>query len=356
MGPVSKTGPIQRRRKVNLTTYAIETSELTKRFPRTLGYLDLLPGRPSRPEFLALRNVDLQVNTGELFGLLGPNGAGKTTLMKILSTLILPTSGRARIHGYDVVKQDRQIRKIIGYVISEERSFYWRLTGRQNLLFFATMDNLSPREADRRLAELLELVGLADEADVPFRNYSKGMRSRLAIARALLSVPEVLFLDEPTRALDPPTAHAIRRFIRETLVGQQGKTVFLATHDLYEAWEMCDRIAIIDRGEIRTSGSPAEIAQAWNPESRYVLEVDSIREELLCEIQTWRGVISVVVSSSAPSSCTLQVTLARNNAEIADVVGCLVSRGVRVGACQPEHIPLYDAFTHFTGKGLRDGA
>ena len=332
-------------------TYAIETVELTKRFPRVPSYRDLLPGRPKRPEFPALQNVNLRVNTGELFGLLDPNGAGKTTLMKILSTLILPTSGTALVHGHDVRKEGEQVRRIIGYAISEERSFYWRLTGRQNLRFFAIMNNLSAEETNRRVAEALELVGLEDKANVPFRNYSKGMRSRLAIARALLSIPEVLFLDEPTRSLDPPTAHAMQQFIKGTLVGEHEKTVFLATHDLHEAEELCDRVAIIDRGEIKVCGPPEDLGRFWSTECSYVLHVDTASEHLLDEIRTWQGVLGVTLLSSSAPWCMLRVALGGAGSEIAEIVEGLVRSGVRVEACYPEHIPLYDAFTHFTERG-----
>lgn len=328
--------------------YAIEAVDLTKRFPRAPNYLDLLPGRPQRLEFPALRNVSLCVNTGELFGLLGPNGAGKTTFMKILSTLILPTTGTALVHGYDVRKHGAEIRRIVGYVIGEERSFYWRLTGRQNLRFFAAMNNLSSPDSARRVTETLELVGLQDKADAPFRNYSKGMRSRLSIARALLSVPDVLLLDEPTRSLDPPTARAMQQFIKGTLVGEHGKTVFLATHNLHEAEDLCDRVAIIDRGGIKVCGSPEEMGGQWGTERGYSLQVVGMTEDLLEETRTWQGVIDATILSSSPSRCTLRITLDGAVFGIADVVERFVRSNVRIEACHPEHHPLYDAFAHFT--------
>lgn len=246
----------------------IEAFGLTKQFARAAGLLRL--GR--LPPITAVDHVDLQVEEGELFGLIGPNGAGKTTLVKLLCTLILPTSGSARIAGYDL-SQDRAIKAAVGLVVSDERSFYWRLSGRRNLLFFAALHGLTGREAARRVEEVLELVEMRPLADQRFATYSTGMRQRLAIARALLHRPRVLFMDEPTRSLDPGATRRLHALVR-TLVAEQGVTVFLTTHDLNEAETLCSRVAVMHRGRIRASAPPDQLRRTLRPGEDYILILD----------------------------------------------------------------------------------
>ncbi len=203
--------------------------------------------------------VDLVVEKGEVFGILGPNGAGKTTLIKILCTLILPTAGSARINGFDIEKESGRVRESIGLVTTDERSFYWRLTGRQNLEFFASLHNFYSDDARNMVDELLGVVDLKYAADERFLNYSAGMKQRMAIARGLLNDPAVLFMDEPTRSLDPGAAQGLRNFIKEEIVKERGKTIFISTHNLEEAEELCDRVAIFDDGRIKVIGSPADL-------------------------------------------------------------------------------------------------
>ncbi|UEC42610.1 MAG: hypothetical protein METHAR1v1_740008, partial [Methanothrix sp.] len=176
---------------------------LTKTFAAPRGIADLLHRRPSPGGVTPVAGVDLLIRKGEVFGILGPNGAGKTTLIKILCTLVLPTAGAAKVNGYDVVRESGRVRDSIGLVTTDERSFYWRLTGRQNLEFFASLHNFYSDDGREIVEELLEVVDLKDAADVRFLNYSAGMKQRMAIARGLLNDPAVLFMDEPTRSLDP---------------------------------------------------------------------------------------------------------------------------------------------------------
>lgn len=203
--------------------------------------------------------VDLSIRKGEVFGILGPNGAGKTTLIKILCTLILPTEGEARVDGFDVVKESGKVRESIGLVTTDERSFYWRLTGRQNLEFFASLHNFYSDDARDMVDELLGVVDLKFAADERFLNYSAGMKQRMAIARGLLNDPSVLFMDEPTRSLDPGAAQGLRNFIKEEIVRERGKTIFISTHNLEEAEQLCDRVAIFDDGRIKVVGSPNDL-------------------------------------------------------------------------------------------------
>jgi ABC-2 type transport system ATP-binding protein len=207
----------------------------------------------------ALDGVNLQVGQGEIVGLLGPNGAGKTTLLKILCTLLLPTDGRAAVNGHDVVQAPRSVRRAVGYCLDTERSFYHRLTGRQNLAFFAALNNLGSQQTPARIAEVLGMVGLNGAAGEPFMTYSKGMQQKLGLARALLTDPAVLLLDEPTKSLDPGAAGEFRRFLRSILMGRLGKTILLVTHSLEEARLCCDRLAIMHQGRIIFQGVWPEV-------------------------------------------------------------------------------------------------
>jgi ABC-2 type transport system ATP-binding protein len=214
-----------------------------------------------------LKGVSLEVYPGEALGLLGPNGAGKTTLLEILCTLLLPTGGQASVGGYDVVREARKVRKVVSYCPSASDNFYPRLTGVANLEFYALLNNLSPQEARRKIQTVLDLVELDVRSDVPFQRYSEGMKQRLALARALLTDPELMLLDEPTRSLDPVLQEEIRKFVRERVVAKLGKTVLLVTHSLLEAEQVCDRLAILHRGQIVSIGTPEEIKQAGGGEN-----------------------------------------------------------------------------------------
>jgi ABC-2 type transport system ATP-binding protein len=205
----------------------------------------------------AVRGVSFDIGRGELFGLLGPNGAGKTTTIKMLITLLLPTSGSARVLGLDVVRDARAVRRRVGYVFGGDRGLYQRLSGLDNLRYFAELYGVPPREQKRRIGELLDAVGLTGRERERVEGYSRGMRQRLHIARGLLHDPEVLFLDEPTIGIDPIGA----RELRETVAGlvSAGKTVLLTTHYMFEADALCDRIAVIANGRIVAEGTPGQL-------------------------------------------------------------------------------------------------
>jgi ABC-2 type transport system ATP-binding protein len=235
-------------------TPAILVENLIKRYPVIGGFRELVRHPLKRPTRTALDGVSLSVEPGLAFCLLGPNGAGKTTLIKVLTTLVLPDGGRVFVNGHDAEKSPAAVRKAIGFAINDERSFYWRLTGRQNLEFFGALNGLRGRQRSDQIAAVLRLTGLESAANLRFNAYSTGMRQMLAFARALLTDAEILFVDEPTRSLDPQAAARIRRFLRDELVGVRRKTVFWATHDLAEAAEFGSEIAVIDRGRIRVRG------------------------------------------------------------------------------------------------------
>ncbi len=241
---------------------AVTVENLAKDFPvagKLLGPLRL-PLTHSYKRVLS--GVSFSVGPGEVFGLLGPNGAGKTTLLKILCTLLHPNRGRAAVLGFDVVREAAKAKSQLGYCPGTERSFYLRLTARENLRFFGTLNNLAPRTLAERIPPLLEAVGLEGVGDEPVRNFSTGMLQRLAVARALLHQPRVLVFDEPTRSLDPSGAAWWRIYVRRELAQRFGCCVLLATHNLAEAEEICDRVAILDRGELKAAGTPQGICRA----------------------------------------------------------------------------------------------
>ncbi|MBU0547918.1 MAG: ABC transporter ATP-binding protein [Candidatus Omnitrophica bacterium] len=239
--------------------YAVRIIKLSKEFARIRDWPSLLsnPFRNNQT-LLAVNNIDLEVKRGRAFCILGPNGAGKTTLIKILCTLILPTSGTAFINGYEITKDDQKIRASIGLVTGEERSLYWRLTGRQNLYFFATLYNVFRPLVKQRVEELLQLLSIA-EPDKRVGLYSAGMKQRLAIARSLLHNPPIIIMDEPTKSLDPRVSQELRIFIRDEFVHKQGKTMLFTTHNLTEAEFLADDLAIIEQGKIKAQGSWDEL-------------------------------------------------------------------------------------------------
>jgi ABC-2 type transport system ATP-binding protein len=245
-----------------------------------------------RKEHLALRGVDLTIEPGELFGLLGPNGAGKTTMVKIFTTLLLPTSGAAKILGLDVVKEAWAIRKRIGFVFGGERGLYWRLSGLDNLRYFADLYQVPPDVSRRRIAQLLETLDLKGREHDKVEGYSRGMKQRLHLARGLLNQPEVLFLDEPTIGLDPVGARELRVLVRG--LADEGTTIFLTTHYMLEADAICDRIAVIKMGEIVAQGTPSSIKTAVEDQGVVEFEIEGLpadRVEALRQLSTVTRVI-----------------------------------------------------------------
>ena len=251
---------------------AILAENLVKRYPVVRGFRELVLKPFDRRTVTALDGLDLEVGRGRVFCLLGPNGAGKTTLIKILGTLVLPDGGRAAVDSHDVAREPGPAKTAVGYAVGDERSFYWRLTGRQNLEFFAALYGLRGAARDRRVGELLQIAGLDGAADLRFNGYSTGMRQMLSFARALLADASILLVDEPTRSLDPRAADRTRSFLRDELARAQGKTILWATHDLGEAADWADDIAVISRGRIRLSGPAAALAAGGRASLRRAYE------------------------------------------------------------------------------------
>ena len=265
---------------------AIEAHELCRTYKTHTGTF-----RRRTKEVEAVRGVSFTIEPGELFGLLGPNGAGKTTTIKMLITLLIPTAGSARVLGLDVVKDAREVRKRIGYVFGGERGVYERLSGYDNLRYFAELYGVPPKLQKPRIEELLELVGLKGREHERAEGYSRGMKQRLHVARGLLHDPEVLFLDEPTIGLDPVGARELRSTIASLTAA--GKTILLTTHYMFEADALCDRIAVISKGSIVAEGTPADLKRGVGQGSVLEVEVYGVDEETIEQVRRLGGVLAV---------------------------------------------------------------
>ncbi len=335
-----------------MSEMAIWTEQLSKQFvlPRTLRTL-LSQGlrRTSRqPNALvtAVDAVSLSVRPGELYGLLGPNGAGKTTLIRLLSTMITPTSGAGSIFGIDLSQSD-QIRQMIGMSTGDERSFYWRLSGRYNLEFFGVLCGLSEKQAARRAHELLERVDLASHADRPFRTYSSGQKQRLSIARALLHHPRLLFLDEPTRSLDPTATLRLHEFIEQDLLRAEGVTILLTTHRLDEAERLSQRIGIMHGGRLQAEGTPDELRARLGPTVNYRLHVAQLGSDPSRLAADLPATLRVQPSSQA-GEWMLELEALDSEAALAELLKRIVTAGGQVRDVQREHPSLEQVFQRFT--------
>jgi ABC-2 type transport system ATP-binding protein len=322
---------------------AIETEHLTKGFRQLRGYRDLALYPWRRDIQTAVDDVSLEIRRGELFGLLGENGAGKTTLIRMLTTTLVPTSGRALVGGHDVVRDPHAVRKLIGLVSGDERTFYWRLTGRQNLEFFAALYHVPGRVAKRRIGELLETLDVASYAGDRFNTYSTGIRQKFAIARGLLTEPRVLFLDEPTRALDPIAADEVRRYITSHIVGELGATVLIATHTLSEAEAICHRVAIIRHGKLVAAGSMAELRSRIAVSTAFELVVAGMADRLRDAICSIPGLEDVSVLGEG-DRVHVKVTLGAREGALNEVLAAVLDTGARVESSTTRQPTLDDTY------------
>lgn len=306
--------------------------------------------RSQKIEVRALSNVSLEVEEGEIFGLLGPNGAGKTTLIKILTTLLLPTSGRVFVNGFDALKQENQVRASVGCMLMGERGLYWKLTGRENLEYFAALYHLPPKKRKERAAEILKLIQLEDIADRTVETYSSGQKMKLAFGKALIQDAPLLVLDEPTNTLDVPSASELRSIVRQ--LNRQGKTVIYTTHIMAEAESLCQRVAIIDRGELLALGTPAELKASLH--SANVIHIEGVisaqaEEQVRCLPHVSRA------TRSAKNGATLLTVVSDEGCEILpDLIRVLSEHGARIQKVIPEEPTLEDVFIAKTGRTLAE--
>ena len=313
---------------------AIEAEGLRRTYKTHTGTL-----RRRTKEIEAVRGVDFAIEAGELFGLLGPNGAGKTTTIKMLITLLIPTAGKATVLGLDVVENAREVRKRIGYVFGGERGVYERLSGYDNLRYFAELYGVPPREIGPRIEELLELVGLKGREQERAEGYSRGMKQRLHIARGLLHDPPVVFLDEPTIGLDPVGARELRATIAS--LAAAGKTILLTTHYMFEADALCDRIAVITRGQIVAEGTPADLKRGVTEGAVVEVEVFGVPDGTVERVRDLQGVMAVSVEEREQA----QVLIVQTRVDVELTQPILVAlNGANVGRISRREPTLEDAY------------
>jgi len=322
-----------------MTEPVIEVQELKRHFLSRTGALST-----KRRVIEALKGVSFQVFKGELFGYLGPNGAGKTTTVKILTTLLAPSSGTAKVLGLDVFSQARAIRRRINFVFGGERGLYFRLSGWDNLRYFADLYFVPPAVQKRRISFLLELVGLSTRAQDKVETYSRGMCQRLHIARGLINDPEVLFLDEPTIGLDPVAAFELRQVIKGVV--KEGKTVFLTTHYMKEAEELCDRIAIINDGQIVALDTPSNLKQYARLVPVIEFAVEGMSERHLAKIRAIPEVQAATLDDVGMSQ-VLKVQSSRGSELIQPLMALLPD--VRFGGVKVREPTLEDAYIQLVG-------
>jgi len=302
---------------------------------------------------VAVDGLDFHIGRGEVFSLLGPNGAGKTTTIKMLCTLVKPTSGDAVIDGESVVERPDEVRKHIGVMLAGDRNMYWKLTGRDNLQYFAALYHLEPEKARERISELLKLVSLEEHANVPVENYSTGMRIRLSFVKALLNDAPVLMFDEPTSNLDPQSARLVRGEIRR--LRDQGKAILLTTHNLTEADRLSDRIGIMDHGKIIATGSPSELKRSREG-------IATIRITLMRKIETIPAALSAVagvdkvsmISDPDTAATVLSITATADPELVPYLLKALKDAKLEVESMTREEPTLEDVFIRLTGRELRD--
>jgi ABC-2 type transport system ATP-binding protein len=330
----------------------IRVVDLWKQFPAVRSLSEVLRRPMGGPPSPAVADVSLEVRAGEFVGLLGPNGAGKTTLLKILATLIVPDRGTATVAGYDVVEQAANVRTVIASVLANERSLYWRLSAQQNLELFAALLRLPPSETSTRVADALDVVGLADAGRKLVGQFSAGMMQRLLVARALLGHPRVLLLDEPTRSLDPTAAHAFRSFLRDELATRRGCAVLVATHRSEEAFDLCDRVIVMSRGRIAATGSAPTLAESLTGSrySAWTLEPNHSALEAL--VVTGR-VHRLAVRSDGGKWWRVDVVVEGGDDSAREVLATLVCAGMPIARFERVLAPLSEIIERAIGRSAR---
>jgi ABC-2 type transport system ATP-binding protein len=334
------------------TENAIETINLTKTFESTLpnggGFF-----RRKTVKVNAVDGLNLTVKRGELFGLLGPNGAGKTTLVKMLCTLLPPDSGIALINGFDIVKQQMQVKRSLGTLFSVgERGFFWRLNGYRNLEFFAAIYNVPRRKRHDRILEVMKLVGLENNTYQIFQKYSGGMKRKLALARTLLPDPPIIMLDEPTTGLDAISSRTIRDFVQQT-VKETGKTVLYTTHYIEEAAQICTKIGILKQGKIVAYDTPEALKAKIKKDEQIYLVVEDISQPQIEKMRTLQGVIEVTEKNDLPIMAgqrELYIELQTVD-QLPSIFDFLFEQKIKLVNFKREEPTLEDAFIELTRRG-----
>lgn len=306
--------------------------------------------RSKRKDVEALQNVSLEIRKGEIFGLLGPNGAGKTTLIKCLTTLLLPSSGRAWVNGYQLTREDDAIRASVGCMLMGERGLYWKLTGRENLVFFAALYHLRPAQRQRRAQTIIERLQLQEIADRPVETYSSGQKMKLAFGKALINDAPLLILDEPTNTLDVPSARELRAMVRQ--LNQEGKTVIYTTHIMSEAETLCDRVAIIDQGQVIDMGTVSELKASL--EREVVIRLEGVIPSQASQAVAGLAGVSQVAATVANGANQLTVVTSDQHRLLPQLIDTLNAHGAVLRKIAPEEVTLEDVFIARTGRTLAE--
>ena len=328
----------------------VEVRSLSKTFTTKEGPLF----RKTQKSVTALDDVNFSVKKGEIFGLLGPNGAGKTTTIKAICTLIHPTSGEVYVNGHNVVKDAQRARQDLGVMLTGDRTLYWKLSGRENLEYFAALYHMGGATAKQRIEQLLKLVGLDERQNTLVENYSTGMRIRLSFAKAILHEAPVILLDEPTMSLDPQSARLVREIIRD--LRKEGCSILLTTHYMEEADQLSDRVAIIDHGKIIAMAPPRELKETVLKSEIIEIEAQNINPQV---VEKLRGIpsISEVVSTiddAAAQKGVIKVHASGGKQVIPEMLGVLVKGDVEISNVKVATPTLEDVFISLTGRALRD--
>jgi ABC-2 type transport system ATP-binding protein len=305
-----------------------------------------------RKELVALSNVNLNIEQGELFGLLGPNGAGKTTLIKILTTLLAPTTGHARVAGHDVIEAPQLVRPRINMVSGGESSGYGLLTVRENLWMFSQFYGVPSKEAYERIDGLLKRVGIFDRRHTKSSDLSTGLRQKMNIVRGFMTDPQVLFLDEPTLGLDVGASREVRHLIREWLDEDKSRTLLLTTHYMVEADELCDRVAIINQGRVLDCDTPAVLKQRLQKDAIFEIETSPLNGLSVSKLETLPGIIKVTCQE-ADGSATLNFIL-KEEAVLAVIINTLTAANVRIMKLSKHEPTLEDVFVTLVGHSMAD--
>ncbi len=303
-------------------------------------------------KLVALNDINLSIQPGELFGLLGPNGAGKTTLIKILTTLLSPTSGIAKVAGHDVEKHPEMVRPLINMVSGGESSGYGLLTVRENLWMFSQFYGIKSKEANKRIKKLLEIVGLKDRMNTRSSDLSTGLRQKMNIVRGFMTDPSVLFLDEPTLGLDVEASRDVRHFVREWVDENPDRAILLTTHYMVEADELCDRVAIINHGKVLACDTPSKLKRDLQKNAIFEIEVDS-------QIKLDSGVIKKIqgvhsVSRKEKNGAIQLEIILKEEAVLAEVIASLTGQNVRIQSLQKRVPTLEDVFVKLVGKRMEE--
>jgi len=307
-------------------------------------------GKKGKRTVEALRDVSLDVYAGENFGLLGPNGAGKTTLIKCLTTLLLPSSGTAWVNGYNIEADEDAVRASLGCMLMGDRGLYWKLTGRENLDYFGALYHVPRGPRRKRIDELVALLNLDEFADRTVETYSSGQKMLVAFAKALVNDAPILFFDEPTVTMDVPTARELRRIVR-ALNKEEGKTIVYTTHLMHEAEELCDRVAIIDHGQIIALGSPNALKASLVREDAVHLE-GVFPAATVEKLRGIRGIRNVVVSAESEGRTKLAVLCDNSRQLLPRIIEAVTGNGASLEYIMPQEVTLEDVFIAKTGRSL----